>query len=118
MVRYCLDNLNGALADYDMAIRIEPNNVIGHYNRGNLRAQIGDDNRAIEDFDMVIAAEPNNMMALFNRGMLRYNTGDMRGASDLSAVLDGFPNLCTDTARSEVRAAMVPTGTNRMLLSC
>ena len=45
-----------------------------HYNRGLLRAQVGDDNRAIEDFDFVLKMEPDNMMATFNRGLLRAQT--------------------------------------------
>ena len=88
MVRYCRDNLNGALADYDMSVMIDPANITGHYNRGNLRAQVGDDNRAIEDFDIVIAAEPDNLMAIFYRGILRDQTGDYRGAEeDITRVL-------------------------------
>ncbi len=35
------------MSDYDLALDIDPNNFIGHYNRGLLRAQVGDDNRAI-----------------------------------------------------------------------
>ena len=105
MVRYCRDNLNGALSDYDMCIRIDPGNVTGHYNRGNLRAQIGDDNRAIEDFDIVIAAEPDNLMAVFYRGILRDQTGDYRGAEqDITRVLEEYPQFTQGyQMRSEVR---------------
>ena len=71
---------NASLFDYDLALDIDPNNFIGHYNRGLLRAQVGDGNRAIEDFDFVIKMEPDNMMAVFNRGLLRAQTGDYRGA--------------------------------------
>ena len=59
------------MQDYDFALDIDRNNFIGHYNRGLLRAQVGDDNRAIEDFDFVLKVEPDNMMAIFNRGLLR-----------------------------------------------
>ena len=77
-----------------MALDIDPNNFIGHYNRGLLRAQVGDDNRAIEDFDFVIEMEPDNMMAIFNRGLLRDQTGDLKGAiKDYSAVLNEYPNF-------------------------
>ena len=51
------------MSDYDLALDIDPNNFLGHYNRGLLRAQVGDDNRAIEDFDFVLKMEPDNMMA-------------------------------------------------------
>ena len=53
------------MSDYDIALDIDPNNFIGHYNRGLLRAQVGDDNRAIQDFNFVIEMEPDNMMAIF-----------------------------------------------------
>ena len=44
------------MSDYDLALDVDPNNFSGHYNRGLLRAQVGDDNRAIEDFDFVLKA--------------------------------------------------------------
>ena len=84
------------MSDYDLAINVDPNNFLGHYNRGLLRAQVGDDNRAIEDFDFVLNVEPNNMMALFNRGLLKAQVGDLKGAvSDYSRVLDEYPNFIT-----------------------
>jgi tetratricopeptide (TPR) repeat protein len=82
------------MADYDLALDMEPNNFIGHYNRGLLRAQVGDDNRAIEDFNFVIEMEPDNMMAIFNRGLLLDQTGDLKGAiKDYSSVLEEYPNF-------------------------
>lgn len=77
------------MSDYDLALDVDPNNFIGHYNRGLLRAQVGDDNRALEDFDFVIKMEPDNMMAIFNRGLLKYQTGDYKGAiKDYSTVIN------------------------------
>ena len=58
------------MSDYDLALDIDPNNFLGHYNRGLLRAQVGDDNRAIEDFDFVLKMEPDNMMAAFNKWLV------------------------------------------------
>ena len=43
LARYHQNNLRGAMSDYDMAVSVEPNNIIAHYNRGLLRAQVGDD---------------------------------------------------------------------------
>ena len=81
---------------------------MGHYNRGLLRAQVGDDNRAIEDFDFVLEMEPDNMMAAFNRGLLRAQTGDYRGAiSDYSKVIEEYPNFATGYYyRAEARRKM------------
>ena len=96
LARYNLNDLRGAMADYDTAIDLDPKNFIGHYNRGLLRAQVGDDNRAILDFDYVLGIEPDNTMALFNRAVLLDKTGDLRGAiRDYTAVIDQYPNFWT-----------------------
>jgi tetratricopeptide (TPR) repeat protein len=82
------------MADYDTALDLDPNNFIGHYNRGLLRAQVGDDNRGIEDFDFVLKLEPNNIMALFNRALLLEQTGNLHSAiRDYSKVIEEFPNF-------------------------
>ena len=82
------------MSDYDLALDIDPNNFLGHYNRGLLRAQVGDDNRAIEDFDFVLKMDRTILMATFNRGLLRAQTGDYRGAiSDYSKVIEEYPQL-------------------------
>jgi tetratricopeptide (TPR) repeat protein len=82
------------MADYDMALDYDPNNFLGHYNRGLLRAQVGDDNRAIKDFDFVLKLEPDNLMALYNRALLLENTGNPRAAiRDYSKVIEQYPNF-------------------------
>ena len=84
------------MADYDMALDLEPNNFLGHYNRGLLRTDVGDDNRAILDFDFVLRLEPDNMLALFNRGVLLERTGDIKGAiNDYTKVIEEYPNFHT-----------------------
>ena len=42
------------MSDYDAALEADPNNYLAHFNRGLLRAQVGEDNQAIEDFDFVL----------------------------------------------------------------
>lgn len=94
LTRYYRQELRGAMSDYDLALDLDPNNVLGHYNRGLLRAQIGDDNRAIEDFNVVIEYEPDNTMAIFNRALLLMQTGDFAGAeTDLDRVLEEYPKF-------------------------
>lgn len=88
------------MSDYDIALDIDPNNFLAHYNRGLLRQQVGDDNRAIEDFDYVLQMEPGNVMALFNRAILLDATGNLRGAiRDYSKVIEQFPNFWTGLSR-------------------
>ena len=93
------------MSDYDLALDLDPNNVLGHYNRGLLRAQVGDDNRAIEDFNVVIEYEPENTMAVFNRALLLTQTGDLEGAeTDLDRVLEEYPKfLYGYQCRADVR---------------
>ena len=84
------------MADYDMALDLDPNNFIAHYNRGQLRMQLGDDNRAISDFDYVIHMEPHDYLAIFNRALLHDRTGNLRAAiRDYSTVIAQFPNFRT-----------------------
>ena len=94
LTRYYRQELRGAMSDYDLALELDPNNVLGRYNRGLLRAQVGDDNRAIEDFTVVIEYDPSNTMAVFNRALLLMQTGDYEGAKeDLDQVLAEYPNF-------------------------
>ena len=84
------------MEDYDTALELDSTNYIGHFNRGLLRAQVGDDNRAIEDFNFVLKLEPDNMIALFNRALMLNNTGDLQGAiRDIDAVIKEFPTFWT-----------------------
>lgn len=105
LTRYYRQELRGAMSDYDLALDLDPNNVLGRYNRGLLRAQVGDDNRAIEDFNVVIEYEPDNMMAIFNRALLLTQTGDLEGAEeDLDRVLEEYPKfLYGYQCRADVR---------------
>ncbi len=105
LARYHLDNLRGAMSDYDTALEIEPGNYLGHFNRGLLRAQVAEDNRAIEDFNFVLEQEPTNTIALYNRALLLDRTGDYKGAlRDISTVLNDYPEFWAGyTTRAGIR---------------
>ena len=94
LTRYYRQELRGAMNDYDLALELEPDNIHGRYNRGLLRAQVGDDNRAIEDFNVVIEYDPDNTMAIFNRALLLMQTGALEDAKkDLDRVLEEYPKF-------------------------
>ena len=96
LARININNLRGAMSDYDNALDIDPNNFLAHYNRGLMRVQLGDNNRAIEDFDFVIKMEPKNFMAIFNRALLHDKVGDLKAAiRDYTTVINQFPNFWT-----------------------
>ena len=92
--RHSLSRYNDALTDYTRVIELQPRHFVAHYNRGIIRAFVGDDNQALEDFDFVISVEPDNTLAIYNRAELRKNTGDYRGAiTDYSSLIKEFPNF-------------------------
>lgn len=96
LARFHQQNLRGAMSDYDAGLGIEPGNYLGRFNRGLLRAQVGDDNRSIEDFNFVLEQESDNVIALYNRALLLDRTGDYRGAiRDISAVIKEYPEFWT-----------------------
>lgn len=93
-VRNAQNRYNLALADYDRIIEMIPVHFVAHFNRGLIRARVGDDNRAIEDFDFVISQEPDNTLAVYNRALLRQTIGDFTGAiSDFSSLIRMYPNF-------------------------
>ena len=95
-MKYYLNDLRGAMADYDRVIETDENNLIARFNRGLLRAQVGDNNRAIRDFDKVIDLEPDNKIAYLNRAMLYNEIGDRESAlADLNVVLESYPDFFT-----------------------
>jgi len=71
---------DGAIEDYDVAIALEPHQLIAHFNRAFARDCKGDLGGAIEDYGVVLAAEPRNIYALLNRGKSRYENKDLDGA--------------------------------------
>ena len=94
LARYHQQKLRDAMSDYDTAIDMEPSSFIGHFNRGLMRAQVGDDNRAIEDFNVVLDQEPDNAIALLNRALLCARVGEWKQAEeDYTAILEQYPRF-------------------------
>lgn len=58
------------LADYDEAIRINPNSAEAYFNRGRVRAKKTDPS-AIADYDAAIRLNPDFAEAYFHRGCLK-----------------------------------------------
>ena len=88
------------MADYDQALDLDPTNFIGHYNRGLLRANVGEDNLAIEDFNFILNIDPNDVMVIYNRAELLFQTGDYKGAiRDYTTLIHTYPNFWQGYAR-------------------
>jgi Tfp pilus assembly protein PilF/S1-C subfamily serine protease len=75
-------NRQGAIADYNEAIRIDPNYADPYYNRGMEKVLLGDKQGAIADYNEVIRINPNIAEVYHMRGTAKYVLGDERSAID------------------------------------
>src|SRR5215469_10046479 len=77
-----------AIADYNEAIRINPDDADAFYRRGNAWREMGDNARAIADYDEAIRLDPNHASALNNRGAAWLEKGQNdRAVADFSAAI-------------------------------
>lgn len=71
-----------ALADFDEAVKLDPNRWQAVHNRAVCFAMNGEFERALADLDRTIELKPDYANARFNRGEIRYEQGDYRRAID------------------------------------
>ena len=57
-----------AIADYNQALRINPNNSLAYNNRGIAYHSKGQGDLAIADYSQALRIDPNNALAYYNRG--------------------------------------------------
>jgi tetratricopeptide (TPR) repeat protein len=85
VARYRKGDLEGALQDFNWAIRIRPSLFVAYVNRGAVRRALGDLASALQDLDRAISLQSDVAEAYNNRGSLRYDLDDTDGAlSDLN----------------------------------
>jgi tetratricopeptide (TPR) repeat protein len=83
---------DGAMADYNEAIRLDPRYYAAYDNRGNVKRQKGDLNGAMADIDQAIRLNPKNALAYNNRGKVKEAKGDLDGAiADFSQAISLNP---------------------------
>ena len=69
--------LDEAIADYDMAISLNPNHAKAYNNRGVAYRKKGDLDRAIADYNEAIRLDPKDAKAYHNRGYAYWKKGDL-----------------------------------------
>jgi tetratricopeptide (TPR) repeat protein len=73
-------DLDGALADYNQAIKLDPHNVEALNRRALTERDKGNWDAALADFNSVLAIAPDNADAYSNRGYIKQTKGDLDGA--------------------------------------
>jgi tetratricopeptide (TPR) repeat protein len=73
-------DLDGAIADYDRAIQLDPKDSAIYNNRGLAKVAKGDLDAAVVDFNRAIELNPKDAVACSNRGNAKRDKGDMDGA--------------------------------------
>ncbi|MCC5664106.1 tetratricopeptide repeat protein [Nostoc sp. CHAB 5784] len=77
--RFDLGNKQGAIADYNAALKINPNLAEAYGNRGIAHSDLGDNQGAIADYNLALKIDPNYAKAYYNQGNARYQLGDNQG---------------------------------------
>ena len=78
--REAANDRDGALADYDTAIRLNPLNADALGGRGKVRYLKGDLDASLADFNAALRIQPKNSIFYSNRGNTRQAKGDVAGA--------------------------------------
>jgi tetratricopeptide (TPR) repeat protein len=73
-------DFNGAIAEFNHLIELNPRDAIAYYNRGLLEANKRDFNRAIADFNRAIQLSPKFARAFNDRGSIKATMREIDGA--------------------------------------
>jgi DNA helicase II / ATP-dependent DNA helicase PcrA len=80
IAKLSLGDKQGAISDYDLAIKLNPGYSGTYNNRGLIKSDLGDKQGAISDYDLAIKLNSNHPEIYNNRGVAKLDLGDKQGA--------------------------------------
>ncbi|HUF45380.1 MAG TPA: tetratricopeptide repeat protein, partial [Aestuariivirgaceae bacterium] len=82
-----------SMADFDQAIRFDPNHAEAYFGRGRAHQVLGRLDAAIADWDAAIGLDPRHVNALISRGAIHALKGEMQQAfADHDRAIEADPN--------------------------
>lgn len=91
LARFHLTDFNAATRNFTLAIRLNPQDYRGYFNRGCTCGKNGDNIGAVRDFSATVNFDPSNALAYVNRGIAYHNLGYEQAAiSDLKIAATYF----------------------------
>lgn len=89
---------DGALADFNHAITLDPRSAWAYFGRGLILAEQGKFDEAITDFDRAVELDPQFALAYANRGLAQLRRGeDHKAKMDFRLCFMLDPNLKEET---------------------
>jgi hypothetical protein len=75
-----LQDIEGALIDYNKAISFDPQHLLAYNNRGIIHGMLQDNQSAMSDFNTCISLNPDYAEAYYNRGIVYYQLNEITAA--------------------------------------
>ncbi len=75
-----LGDKKGAIADYNLAIELNPQFAVAYTNRGFVKSDLGDHQGAIADYNIALKLNPQSVETYTNRGNAKSALGDKKGS--------------------------------------
>ncbi|NVJ86026.1 MAG: tetratricopeptide repeat protein [Algoriphagus sp.] len=79
MARAYQGDVLGCAASFNQYVKLEPDNLVGRYNRGFALMKVGYLEWALEDFEAVLKEYPDHLEALAKKGICLAKMGDSQG---------------------------------------
>lgn len=95
-------NVKKAMADFDEAVRLEPENPYRYASRAFIKDRIGNLEGSLSDYNMALALDPEDAISYNNRGMVEEKLGHKEQAKKSFARADELSGVETQKRGKEI----------------